>query len=231
VSGENPEKPEATKVTLHAFIEENHKILSVLGVFTALTVFARGLPLTGMGQVLSFFFLTLTVLLWIEIMTRYPKPASTRLIWFENIVTATVFLTAGYWLVEYYAILGTAGIALLIMWGVAFTVIWLVSLPIKALFRSIERSTLPAWTRGKPVRWTLFVLVIACVGAFSLTLGFMLGNRSAPSASRLIESMRTEFAKRARTEQGATQVKRPTLARSPSDSSHIAKSDSGKKAH
>lgn len=181
---EEPEKP--TKVSLRTFVEYNHKLLSVLGVFTALSVFARGLPLSGMGQILSFFFLTLTILLWFELMSQYPTPASMRLMWFENFVTFAVLFTAGYWLMDYNALLGSKGIAYLIM----FTVLWLGSLPFKFVY---ARLKLPSWARSKITRWVLFVLVILLFALPGLILGTWLGARLGPPISKGISTVR-EFA-------------------------------------
>lgn len=201
------DKPE--KITLHTFLENNHKILSVLGVFTALTVFSRGLPLTGVGQILSLLFLTLTILLWLELMSRYPTPASARLSWFENLVTFAIMFTAIYWLMDYNAMLGSVGIGLLIM----FVVVWVCSLPLKFAY---ARLNLPSWARSKVGRWGLFILVIGFVAYPSLMLGAWVGGWLAPPISKYISQAREEFTQNAHfiIRPDTTQVAAPAHANS-----------------
>jgi hypothetical protein len=80
-------------MALYTFVEENHKLLTVLGVFTALTVFAANLPLRPLGSMLSFLFMALTVTLWLELLERFPsKAAGWRMDWFETLLSFTVFI-------------------------------------------------------------------------------------------------------------------------------------------
>jgi hypothetical protein len=60
------------EMSLWEFIEENHKILSVLGVFTALAVFASKLEFQPLGNVLAILFLSLIVLMWRELWDKVP---------------------------------------------------------------------------------------------------------------------------------------------------------------
>jgi hypothetical protein len=97
--------PPPQRVALHTFIEENHKLLAVLGVFTALTVFSAGLPLRALGTVLSFLFMAITVLLWFELLERFPaKTAGWRMNLFEILLTLTVLVLLLYWFVDYRAV-------------------------------------------------------------------------------------------------------------------------------
>ena len=90
--------------TLFSFIEENHRLLSVLGIFTALTVFARTLPIRILSDLLSFFFLAATVVLWFELQERYPsKTSSQKLRLFEILVSTAVLLLVACWLFLYWA--------------------------------------------------------------------------------------------------------------------------------
>jgi len=91
-----------SKNTLSDFIEVNQKLLSVLGVFTALTVFTSNLPLKPVGQGLSFIFLALTLLIWTELVQKFPSGTSTwRLILFENLILFCVFGVFAYWMLAY----------------------------------------------------------------------------------------------------------------------------------
>jgi len=97
--------PPPRRLALHAFVEENHKLLAVLGVFTALTVFSASLPLRALGSVLSFLFMAMTVLLWLELLERFPaKTTGWRMNWFEILLTFTVLVLVLYWFVDYRAV-------------------------------------------------------------------------------------------------------------------------------
>jgi protein-S-isoprenylcysteine O-methyltransferase Ste14 len=90
------------RITLACFLEKNHKLIAVLGVFTALTVFATTLPLKSYGYALSFMFLALVVLIWLELWQRFPSGEGTwRLFWFENILTFAILGVVGYWFIEF----------------------------------------------------------------------------------------------------------------------------------
>jgi len=70
------------KPSLHKYIEDNHKLLSSLGIFTALTIFARTSIGGYIGELLSVLFLTLSLLLWLELMGRLPsKMGTSRMYW------------------------------------------------------------------------------------------------------------------------------------------------------
>jgi len=55
-----------TKNSLSDYVENNSKLISVLGVFTALTVFTNNLSIKPIGYALSFVFLTITIIIWVE---------------------------------------------------------------------------------------------------------------------------------------------------------------------
>jgi len=65
-----PKKPK--KLTLGEFVETNQRLLSVLGIFAALTVFGGNLPEPLIGQMLSFSCLSITILIAIEVWRRLP---------------------------------------------------------------------------------------------------------------------------------------------------------------
>lgn len=109
------EKP---KPTLASAVEENHKLITVLGVFTALTVFAANLRLQPFGQVLSFLFMSLTILVWFELWGRFPNERGNwTLTWFENLLFITVLAVVLYWLVDFRELWHTY------LWLLVFSVI------------------------------------------------------------------------------------------------------------
>jgi hypothetical protein len=96
------EEGKKKKPTLFDFIEENQRLVTVLGVFTALTVFSSNVPLKPFGYVLSFLFMSLTVLLWLELWQKFPSESgSWRLTVFENILPFTVLAVIAYWLIQF----------------------------------------------------------------------------------------------------------------------------------
>jgi hypothetical protein len=93
--------PISPKPSLFDFIELNHKLITVLGVFTALTAFSTNLPIKGFAQAISALFLTLTLIVWIELWGRFPSSTGTTiLIWFESILGLTMLALIGYWVVS-----------------------------------------------------------------------------------------------------------------------------------
>ncbi len=90
------------KNTLSDYIDDNSKLISVLGVFTALTVFTRNFTIEPIGYLLSFVFLTLSIIVWLELWTKFPKkPSSWRLLVFENVLSFSVLGIILYWLLAY----------------------------------------------------------------------------------------------------------------------------------
>lgn len=102
---ENNIKDQEEFHTLSDYIEQNSKLISVLGVFTALTVFSHNLNIKTIGNILSFVFLSLTIIVWLELWTKFPsRPSSWRLILFENILSFSIFGIIFYWFLAYRVI-------------------------------------------------------------------------------------------------------------------------------
>jgi len=105
---------ELRQVTLAESIEENHKLLSVLGVFTALTVFTGSSLFTRnavnalIGYLLSFMFMTISILVWIEVWRRFSslsRPKSLQLVLFNITLLGIVVVIVFYWLFSYIGFL------------------------------------------------------------------------------------------------------------------------------
>jgi len=117
--GGKPLETPSQEHTLTEFVEANHRLITVLGVFTALTVFSSSLELRPFGYLLSFLFMTLAILIWFELWSRFPsKPGTWKLTWFENVLSFTVLALVAYWLVFFrsiwhtYLVLLVAGLLL-----------------------------------------------------------------------------------------------------------------------
>jgi len=77
--------------TLFQYIEENHKLITTLGVFTALTLFSRQITNGIFANLLSVLSLTLSLIVWLELSGRFPSKMGTyRLYWFESVLGFTV---------------------------------------------------------------------------------------------------------------------------------------------
>jgi len=84
--------------TLVSFVDEKKNLISVVGIFAALTIFAKGVMIGSPGEFVSFLFLTSFVLLWLELWSSFPSgPSSTRLALFENSIIATGIVIIWYW--------------------------------------------------------------------------------------------------------------------------------------
>ena len=84
---------------LYDYIEDNHRLISTLGVFTALTLFARQVQPGVFGNFLSALFLTLTLLVLFELSERFPpKMGTSRMYWFESVMSLSVLFLAAHWL-------------------------------------------------------------------------------------------------------------------------------------
>lgn len=81
-------KPE--KKTLRDFVNENDRLIEVMGVFVALAVFVN--DIRPFGHLLSFMFAVGVVLLWSELLNQFPSGLATKhLMMFENIVSLALF--------------------------------------------------------------------------------------------------------------------------------------------
>ena len=105
--------PERPRPTLHQYIEENHKLITTLGVFTALTLFARQIPSPQFASILSLLFLTLSMIVWFELFGRFPaKTGTLTLMYFESALGFTVLTLAIYWFLTARAVIPAITIVL-----------------------------------------------------------------------------------------------------------------------
>jgi len=93
----------AEKNTLSEFVENNNRLLSAVGLFTALTIFATSLEIEILGAFLSFLLLSATVILWMELLEKFPAsaPATAKLTWFESTLSLAMLVVVFYWLLQF----------------------------------------------------------------------------------------------------------------------------------
>ncbi len=104
--GNEDKKPEGKisetkRPTLADFINDNERIITVLGVLMALTAYFSSSPIKPFGQIFSVLLLTLTLLVWFELWGQFPSEmGNSTLFWFESIFGLLVFALVGYWVVS-----------------------------------------------------------------------------------------------------------------------------------
>jgi hypothetical protein len=92
------EQGKAVGTSLGTFLEENQRLITVLGVFSALAIFTSNLHPVGFGQFVSSLLLFLTLLIWFELWGRFPsKGGGWRLDWFEDILFMAILMLVAYW--------------------------------------------------------------------------------------------------------------------------------------
>jgi hypothetical protein len=108
--------PTGGKSTLTEYIEENGKLLSALGLFLGLSVFANNLvdkgvaasnlADKGIGRLLSFLLFTLGVLIFFELMRNFRAFSwYGKIFWFREILTLSMFVFIYVYVKMYYPFL------------------------------------------------------------------------------------------------------------------------------
>jgi hypothetical protein len=147
-----------SQITLTDFINENYRILSALGVFTAATVFSANLSLPPFNSWLSFMLMAATVFLWLELVGKFPSGRGSQLlVWFENILTLTTIFLILYWLVAYRS--EWRG---LLPIPVGLVLLWVIGSLIRRS-RLFDRISSVKPRAGKVLRWLTWVTVIVLV--------------------------------------------------------------------
>lgn len=98
---------EIKKKTLHEFIDENSKIFSVTGVFSAVTLFTLNTLDKGINVIASSIFFIITLILWVEVFKLFPKDIhsmTNSLEWFMVFLYFGVVLLAVGFLIAYSTI-------------------------------------------------------------------------------------------------------------------------------
>src|SRR5438876_206580 len=85
--------PTGGKSTLTEYIDENGKLLSALGLFLGLSVFANNLADKGMARLLSFLLFTLGLLVFLELMRNFRAfNWYGKIYWFRQVLTLSMFV-------------------------------------------------------------------------------------------------------------------------------------------
>lgn len=98
--------PTGGKSTLTEYIDENSKLLSALGLFLGLSVFANSLADKMTARLLSFLLFTLGVLVFFELMRNFRAfNWYGRIYWFREVLTLSMFVFIYIYAKTYYPFL------------------------------------------------------------------------------------------------------------------------------
>jgi hypothetical protein len=98
--------PTGGKSTLTEYIDENSKLLSALGLFLGLSVFANNLPDKGIARFLSFLLFTLGLLVFFELMRNFAAfNWYGRIFWFREVLTLSMLVFIYFYAKTYYPFL------------------------------------------------------------------------------------------------------------------------------
>ncbi|MBK7377916.1 MAG: hypothetical protein IPJ03_02750 [Ignavibacteriales bacterium] len=178
------------KNRLDNFIESNQKLISVLGIFTALTVFTANLQFKAFGYALSFIFMSITLIIWIEVLEKFPKGnAHWRLKIFETLLSFSFFGLILYWLLSYREIWHQIMFFPLTI-ILTTLLISIFTYPIKKydLFNRFFK-TKPG--KLKIIRHLLFLIIVI----FFFYVSFWLATLISPPVNSLLDQMREEITK------------------------------------
>ena len=132
--------PTGGKTTITEFIEGSSKLISVLGVFFALSVFANNLPDKATGRFLSFLLFTLAIMLFIELLRNFAEfDWHGKIFWFREVLTLSALVFVYIYAKTYYPfLLGFVGMMVMVL---AFVIVFV-------LFQVVIRLVLKmSWFR------------------------------------------------------------------------------------
>lgn len=180
-AGTQPEAP--LTPTLSGFVEQNEKLIGVLGVFTAVSIFTGQLRLHWFAYGLSFVFMLLVVILWIELWSKFPYGSGDwKIAAFEDLLFLAVIGLVAYVLIDYRDIWDqylAFAIVYLVLSLIMGSALWIVKKygMFNRLFRAVPR--------GKTV---LAYLIAMAIFGMSLYASFRLAVLIAPAANRVLDA-------------------------------------------
>ena len=121
-------------VTLTQFLAENDALLAALGIFSGLAVFSQELGIKSVASVLSFLFLGLTVVTWVELNGKFPRvrEQSFNLYLFRLLLEIAFIGIIIYWLVWFHD--AWRAILILPLW---FACMYVIGLLVHGLLRHL----------------------------------------------------------------------------------------------
>jgi len=153
------------------FIEANYRLFSVLGIFTALTVFSSNFKPVELGIFISFAFMTCTLMVWFSIMTRLPENMSQPLQLFTYCLVMILCGIVAHWFIGYKSIWKDHArtiVFLLLVSVIAFA-------RVKLGYTRYDRflSGLSGWKKSV-IEWGAYILLIMLVLVASDFMAFII---------------------------------------------------------
>jgi len=161
------------EATLGEFIDENHRVLSSVGIFAALTVFTNSIEPRGLSALVSLFFLAATMLTSWELLRRFPSNRTFLLNSFHYILELGIYGIAVSWLLMARRASPVFVVMFLsILIGYVLTRLTQYALP-RLLLRLVEKIRIPDWLGNwlaNPSRRNLMAKAIGYPFAFVVIL-------------------------------------------------------------
>jgi hypothetical protein len=158
------EKTETPTPTLTEFIDENHKLISTLAIFGALSAFANNIDDKFVARVLAFSFFTLSLLVYFELVTKFPYTTRGTLHWFSELFSFSMLAFCVAWFERYYPLLIVVLVLLCVMVP-SIVVFGLFTLPIRKILTRLNwpknerlRKVLPTFIAMIPTALVYFLV-------------------------------------------------------------------------
>jgi len=153
------------KRTLSEHIEENQKLITVIGVFTALAIFAKNIEIVQIRTMLSFLFISIAILVCIELsLKKYDNKPTWRLILFDYAILLSVLFLVGYWLITYFE---TWSSFIIIPMYLSFITIFIYLLKKIKVIRNLNN---PETIKFKKIKLTLHYLIFILIIILSMII-------------------------------------------------------------
>jgi hypothetical protein len=104
------------KATIREFVEENDKLLAILGIFLGIAAFTVNSRIRIIGEIVAFLFILAALLIWSELFYRFKRNRAPhrRLVFFYLVLSLAFLTTILYWMLEFSNIMRFALVALLV---------------------------------------------------------------------------------------------------------------------
>ena len=176
------------KNTVAKFIRDNKNLLTVFGAFVAITTFAMRLPIKPISAVLTFIFLTLTIIIWLEIWEQFPSGHSTwKLTIFENLLSFGLFVLAFYWILDYRKIWGYV-----MPFFIALILMSIISVVLKK-YKVFNRLFHVKPNECKILRHAIGITLQILILYISIFISFSIGKYVAPHVNAFLDKVYSEF--------------------------------------
>lgn len=113
-------KEDNNKSPISDYIEKNYKILTVLGIFAAFSLFSQSLLIPALGIFLSFIFLTLFCILFLELLHEDIDNTTGIFYWFNVLISLALFLLIINWFLQSRLLVSQESFYMFLNTGISF---------------------------------------------------------------------------------------------------------------